>query len=151
MSVRDYFISEESFEEKMLKTVEPFLSECSEDGYFEALDGKKIHYVYYKAPDAVGNIAVCHGFTESQEKFREMCYYFVKMGLNVFAIDNRGHGLSHRHNDDPQIVHIKYFDQYTDDLQSLVKKVIKIAAPELPLYLYSHSLGGAISVQHMQK
>lgn len=151
MKNRDYFISEKNFSEEMLGRVEPYLEKIAEDGYFEALDGKKLHFVFYKNENARGNIAVCHGFTESAEKFREMCWYFHHMGLNVFALDNRGHGYSHRHNSAPEVVHIKYFDQYVDDLQKFVKKVIKEKAPELPLYLYSHSMGGAISVQHMQK
>ena len=147
---RDYFISEENFSYSMENIVEPYLAACAEDGYFEALDGKKIHYVFYKAAAPVGNITISHGFTESAEKFREMCYYFLKMNLNVFIIDHRGHGLSHRHNDDPQTVHIKNFDQYVNDLQSLVKKIVTKRAPSLPNYLYSHSMGGAIAVQHMQ-
>ncbi|MBR3595914.1 MAG: alpha/beta hydrolase [Clostridia bacterium] len=147
---RDYFISEENYKSSMQETVEPYLRECARDGYFEALDGKKIHYVFYKAASPVGNMTISHGFTESAEKFREMCYYFLRMNLNVFIIDHRGHGLSHRHNDDLQVVHIKNFDQYINDLQSLVKKVILKEAPGLPMYLYSHSMGGAIAVQHLQ-
>ena len=148
---RNYFVSEKNFRETMENTVEPFLAECAEDAFFEASDGKKIHYVFYKAQNPVANMAVCHGFTESGEKFREMCYYFLNMNLNVFVLDNRGHGHSHRHNDDPEVVHIKYFHQFSDDLQCLVKKVIKATAPQLPCYLFSHSMGGAISVQHMQE
>ena len=148
---RDFFISEKDFASSMRATVEPYLRSRAEDSFFEALDGKKIHYVFYKAENPVGNIAIAHGFTESAEKFLEMCWYFLKMNLNVFIVDHRGHGLSHRHNDNKEVVHIKYFDQYVDDLQSLVKKVIRPKAPDLPLYLYSHSMGGAISVQHMQK
>ncbi len=151
MKTRDYFISETGFAGSMESIVEPFLLERAEDSFFEALDGKKIHYVFYRADAPVGNIAIAHGFTESAEKFREMCYYFLNMNLNVFIVDHRGHGLSHRHNSDGQVVHIKYFDQYVDDLQTLVKKVIRPAAPSLPLYLYSHSMGGAVAVQHMQK
>ncbi len=148
---RSYFISERNFSEAMVGTVEPFLLARCEDSYFEASDGKKIHYVFYKADNPAGNMAICHGFTESGEKFREMCYYFLNMNLNVFAIDNRGHGLSHRHNSDPEVVHIKNFRQFSDDLQCFVEKVIKTSAPGLPLYLFSHSMGGAISVQHMQE
>lgn len=148
---RGYFISENEFAAKMKGTVEPYLDERAEDGFFDALDGKKIHYVYYKAEAPKGNIAIAHGFTESAEKFREMCWYFLNMGLNVFIVDHRGHGLSHRHNDNPEVVHIKYFDQYVDDLETLVKKIIKPLHPSLPLYLYSHSMGGAIAVQHLQK
>ncbi len=148
---RIYFISELNFRESMEGIVEPFLENAARDGYFDAEDGKKIHYVFYKAQSPVANIVICHGFTESGEKFREMSWYFLNMGLNVFVIDNRGHGYSHRHNDDPEIVHIKSFDQYIDDLDTFVKKVVLPAGGGLPLYLYAHSMGGAIGVGHLQK
>lgn len=148
---REYFISENDFAAAMESRVEPYLKDRAEDGFFEALDGKKIRYIFYKADNAVGNMVVAHGFTEAADKFREMCWYFVNMSLNVFIVDHRGHGLSHRHNDNPEVVHIKYFDQYVDDLQTLVKKVVLQKAPGLPLYLYAHSMGGAIAVQHLQK
>ena len=148
---KDFFISENGFRDAMMNTVEPFLRSIAEDGFFEAPDKKKIHYVFYKAENPVTNIVIAHGFTESAEKFLEMCWYFVKMKLNVFIVDHRGHGLSHRHNTDKEVVHVQYFDQYVDDLQTLVQSVVLKKAPSLPLYLYSHSMGGAISVQHLQK
>lgn len=148
---RDYFISEDNFSFLMETKVEPYLKEKLTDGYFSADDGKNIHYVFYKADAPKANIVICHGFTESAEKFREMCWYFLNMNLNVFAVDNRGHGLSHRINSENEIVHIDYFDQYVDDLNTFVNKIVKNEAPSLPLYLYSHSMGGGISVQHMQK
>ena len=43
-----------------------------------------------------GTVMIVHGFTESAEKFHEMSYNFLQMGMNVFAIDNRGHGRSAR-------------------------------------------------------
>lgn len=147
---RDYFISEKNFSENMKNIAEPYLKAHAEDGYFEALDGKKLHYVFYKADNAVGNMAICHGFTESTEKFLEMCFYFLQMNLNVFIVDHRGHGLSHRHTNDKQVVHIKNFDQYVTDFQTFTKKVILQKAPSLPMYMFSHSMGGAIAVQHMQ-
>lgn len=148
---RDYFISENNFRESMQNIVEPYLKSISEDGYFEAADGKMIHYIYYRNEDAVGDIVMVHGFTEFAEKFFEMCYYFSKMKLNVFFIEHRGHGLSHRHNDDKEVVHIKYFDQYIDDLHTFIKSVVLKKSTGLPLYLYSHSMGGAISVRYLQK
>lgn len=147
---RDYFISEANFSESMKNIVEPFLKAHAEDSFFEAPDGNKIHYVFYKAENPVANLVIAHGFTESAEKFLEMCYYFLNMNLNVFIVDHRGHGLSHRHNSEPEVVHISYFEQYVEDLQCLVDKVVKVKAPCLPMYLYSHSMGGAISVQHLQ-
>lgn len=147
---RDYFISENNFEEEMHRVAVPFLEEHKTDSYFEAEDGKKIHFVYYKADNARGNMIISHGFTESGEKFEEMAYYFLRMRLNVFVPDHRGHGYSHRHNSDPQVVHIKSFDKYVTDLNTLIKKVVSKNEPGLPLYLYAHSMGGAIAVQHLQ-
>ena len=60
---KDFFISENGFRETMINTVEPFLRNISEDGFFEAPDKKRIHYVYYRSENAVGNIVIAHGFT----------------------------------------------------------------------------------------
>lgn len=147
---RDYFISEENFSTLMETVAVPFLEGIKTDAYFEALDGKKIHYVSYRPENPRANIVICHGFTESAEKFLEMSYYFVKMGFNVYAPDHRGHGLSHRHNDDLQIVHIKNFSQYVDDLHTFTKKTVMKECPGLPMYIYSHSMGGAVTVQYLQ-
>lgn len=151
MKTRDYFISENGFREAMLNTVEPYLKSIAEDGFFEASDGNKLHYIFYKNENAVGNIVMVHGFTEFAEKFLEMCYYFSKMKLNVFFIEHRGHGLSHRHNTNKEVVHINSFDQYIDDLHTFMQKKVLKNTGGLPLYLYSHSMGGAISVQYLQK
>ena len=148
--MRDYFISEENFSFNMENTVVPYLKSRMTEDFLEADDGKKIFYRYYKADKPVGNIVICHGFTENNEKFFEMCYYFLNMNLNVFSYDHRGHGKSHRHNSDMQVVHIKSFSQYVDDLHSLVKKVVRKTAPDLPMYIFSHSMGGAVTVQYLQ-
>ncbi len=150
MAERDYFISEEDFREQMETVVEPYLEKIGTDSYFESFDKAKLHYVSYKAAEPAANVVICHGFTESAEKFREMCWYFVNMGLNVFALDNRGHGYSHRINRDPEVVHIEDFSQYIQDLNVFVNTVVLPSAEGLPLYLYAHSMGGAISVGYLQ-
>ena len=48
-----------NFSEEMLGRVEPYLEKIAEDGYFEALDGKKLHFVFYKAENARGNRLPC--------------------------------------------------------------------------------------------
>lgn len=149
--IKDFFISEKGFAKSMEKIVEPFLAERREDAYFESLDGKEIHYEQYLQENAKGSIVISHGFCESAEKFREMSYYFYKMGLNVFAIDHRGHGLSDGHAENPYIVYLKSFDNYVDDLNCLVNKVVKPVSGNLPLYLYAHSMGGAIGALYLQE
>ena len=131
LKIKELPVKEANYEETMTNVVEPYLKSVGEDGFFDGFDGKPIHYERYLAEDPVGTVVIVHGFTESAEKFREMSYNFLQMGMNVFAIDNRGHGRSYRMN-------------------CFMTKVVLKVRPELPRYLYAHSMGGAISVQYLQ-
>lgn len=145
------FADEANYERNMKETVEPFLASHGGGNDFMSFDGRILHYESYFAENASASVVISHGFTESAEKFREMSYYFLQMGFNVFAIDHRGHGGSFRYNDDPNTVHVESFDEFTDDLHTFVNRVVKPASEGLSLYLYSHSMGGAIAVQYMQQ
>lgn len=145
-------LNEDTYEAQMTAEVEPFLASLRTDAYFDGVGGAKIHYEAYlpEAPRAA--VVISHGFTESAEKFREMSYYYLKAGYSVFALDHRGHGFSHRENpEDPETVHIENFDTYIDDLKCFVDQIVKPQAKELPLYLYGHSMGGAVSVLFLMK
>ncbi|MCR5042378.1 MAG: alpha/beta hydrolase [Clostridia bacterium] len=147
----ELYVKEDDYENTMTSVVEPFLAGLREDGYFVSFDGNKIHYEQYLQPDAQGTVVIVHGFTESAEKFHEMSYNFLKMGLNVFAIDNRGHGRSYRRNpNDLQTVTVGQFEDYVEDLHCLVTRVARPSAPDKPIFLYAHSMGGAIAVQYLQ-
>lgn len=151
LKIKTLPVSEENYEETMLTKVEPFLKEAGGDGYFESFDGNKIHYEHYRAEDPAGVVVIVHGFTESAEKFREMSYCYLQMGFSVYAIDNRGHGKSYRLNPhEPETVAIGKFTDYVQDLNGLMTKVVLKESGDLPLYLYAHSMGGAISVQYLQ-
>lgn len=145
------FASEKTYEEDMKGTVEPYLAAHGGDGTFVSYDDVTMHYEKYLADDAKAAVVISHGFTESAEKFREMSFYFLQMGCNVFAIDHRGHGKSFRYVTDPSTVHVNSFDEFIDDMHTFVNKVVRPASGELPLYIYSHSMGGAVAVQYMQE
>ena len=144
-------VSETDYETQMKNTVEPYLAGVRKDGFFTSYDGNRIHYEGYLTPDAEGTVVIVHGFTESAEKFREMSYNFIQMGYNVFAIDNRGHGLSYRKRPEAnEVVTVDRFDEYVFDLHFFVSTVVRPAVGESPLYVYAHSMGGAITVQYLQ-
>lgn len=144
-------VSEADYENTMTNVVEPYLAAHGGEGYFDSYDKKPIHFEKYLADGAQASVVISHGFTECAEKFREMSYCYLLMGFNVFAIDHRGHGRSFRYNPDtPQIVHINKFEEYVRDLDTFVKKIVKPASGDLPLYLYAHSMGGAVAVQYLQ-
>lgn len=144
-------VSETDYDAQMKNTVEPFLANIRKDGFFTSYDGNPIHYEGYPVPGAKGTVVIVHGFTESAEKFREMSYCFLQMGYSVFAIDNRGHGRSWRkHPEAYEVVTVDRFTEYVYDLHFFVSTVVRPAVGDSPLYLYAHSMGGAIAVQYLQ-
>lgn len=144
-------IKDSQFNEVMTNEVEPFLASLRKEGEFSSFDKNSIHYEYYITDGAKANAVFCHGFTESAEKFREVYYYFIKEGYNVFAVDNRGHGKSYRiPGKAPNTVKIGKFTDYVEDFNEFVKQVVKPVSAELPMYLYSHSMGGAVAVRYLE-
>ncbi|MCH5197341.1 MAG: alpha/beta hydrolase [Oscillospiraceae bacterium] len=152
LKITELPVSEKNYEEEMKNKVEPYLASLREDIYFKSWDDRSIHCEQYIIPNAVGSVVIVHGFTESAEKFREMTYSFILMGYNVFALDNRGHGKSYRKNPDKfETVTVDNFDEYIFDLNFLIETKVKPAVGDSPLYIYAHSMGGAIAVQYLQK
>ncbi len=143
-------VSQNNFSEVMKNTVEPFLKELRMEGEFSSFDGNKIHYEYYKLESPKANIVISHGFTESAEKFREVYYYFINEGYSVFAVDHRGHGNSYRIKGKLDTVKIGKFTDYVEDLREFVNQVVLPLSNNVPLYLYSHSMGGAIAIRFLE-
>ena len=91
-----------------------------------------------------GIMIVSHGFTETAEKFYEVIYYFLRAGYHVAALDHHGHGHSYRLTDkDLFLVHTDGYWRYLADLEFLTDRA-KERWPQLPVYLYAHSMGGGM-------
>ena len=138
------WIKEVNYKEIMKTTVEPYLAERMENGYFERNPSEKIYFEHYKADSPKGIIVISHGFTESIKKFTESIYYMLQEGYEVWGVDHRGHGRSFRMNDNPHVVHVENFEDYILDLVYFTENVVKPESEDLPLYLYCHSMGGCI-------
>ena len=143
-------VDESRFAEVMRESVEPYLATIRQDGYFNSTDGKKLHYEAHLIENARGNIVLCHGFTESAEKFREMAYYFTGNGFNTFALDHRGHGYSYRMAGDKETVRLGKFSEYIEDLNVFVNDVVSPLSEGLPMYVFGHSMGGGIVARYIQ-
>lgn len=144
-------IDEKNFSQMMQYEVEPFLAQIRTEGYFNSQDGKQLHYEAHTVNNARGNVVICHGFTEFGEKFREMAYYFVKNGFNAFALDHRGHGKSYRVSGKPETVGIGKFDDYINDLDVFVREIVTPMNENKPMYIYAHSMGGAVAARYLQE
>lgn len=119
--------------------------------YLEDGSGGTLYCESYIKEGADKNIIILHGFTEFSAKYKEMAWYFLSLGFNVFVYDQRGHGLSHRQVDDIRLIHINSFDDYINDLDTVIENLIKRVSPQLPIYLFSHSMGGAVASLYMMR
>lgn len=138
-------IVSENFAEIMRGEVEPFLAKIRQEGFFVAKDGLKIHYEMYVHPESRGGFVISHGFTESAEKFREVAYRFYTRGCSVFVIDHRGHGQSGRLVEPWFLTHVENFVDYVEDFERFVDDIVRPNCAGKPLYLFGHSMGGAVA------
>lgn len=144
-------LPEEHYDEMMTNSVEPLLQRHRVKGFLTVVRGVRLNYEYYPCADPVGAVVICHGFTESAEKFREMTYYFLEAGYSVFAYDHRGHGKSYREIEDTSLTHVSKFREYVTDLDWFLQKIVRPNAVNLPLFLYAHSMGGAIGGMYLSE
>ena len=142
------FLTEESFEKRMNEELLPLLESVAHEGHFRSTDGKKLHFVRYAALAPRGTVVILHGYTESAAKYRELCAYFVRDGLDVLILDQRGHGDSVREGKDGA-VYVKRFEQYTEDLDALLHTVA--GDIHKPYYLFGHSMGGGVAALYLEQ
>lgn len=140
-------IPEDSFDEKISEVL-ALLETCRNEGTFAGKDGKQMYYEYYLAQESKGTVVIVHGLSEFVPKYHEFAWYLLNQGYNVFLYDQRGHGKSCRETDRIDMIHVRRFNDYVEDLHRFVCDVVKTAG-ELPLYLYGHSMGGAVAALYL--
>lgn len=145
--IQDMILPEEGYAQAMDEIAAPYLEKRMEAQYREREAGKKIYLVRALADEPQGIVVMSHGYTETIEKHRETIYYFLRGGYHVFMHEHCGHGRSYRlcsDREDLSLVFVDDYIRYVDDLLY----VCRLAAqefPQLPLYLYGHSMGGGIA------
>lgn len=143
------FIYNYGYNKDLVMYVDKKLENIKSFGYFKGKNNIDIYYEKYCIKNELGKIVICHGFCECINKFKEMIYYFNKMGYSVYIMEHRGHGRSgslsktHKHQ-----INIDKFKYYVEDLKTFLDTII---CDKINLYLYAHSMGGAIGVMFMEK
>ena len=107
---------------------------------------------YYSATqlDVKGIVQICHGMAEHLERYEEFIDFLTSSGYVVFIHDHLGHGKSVKNDDELGFFGEK--DGYKT-LVSDVKLVTDLAKdkyPELPVFLFGHSMGSFIARYYTQ-
>ena len=144
-------LNEKDYFNEMENTVKPYLNKYEHSSYLLSDDNNKLFYKYYLIENPKANIVISHGLNEFSEKYNEMMYYFLKRNFNVFIIEHRGHGHSYREVEDTSISHINSYNEYVSDFNCFLNKIVLDKTQNLPLYLYAHSMGGAIATLFLMK
>ena len=119
---------------------------------FQSADGTThLQGIRFQHPEAIGTIVVVNGSTESWLKYGELFFDLYHHGYSLVSYDHRGQGLSpHLVHSNPQIAQIDGFSLYADDLNALVEHVI-LPCNHGKLYLLAHSMGGAVSLDYLER
>lgn len=145
-----FYLSEKSYATAMDRVVGPFLDSSRVTGKLHT-GGHVIAYEYYLLQHPKASVVISHGYTERKEKFREMAYYFLKMGYQVFVPDHYSHGQSTRFNGDSSLVYVESYDVFTHDLKTFVDSVAKPHSVGTKMILFGHSMGGGIAARTLEE
>ena len=139
--------SEEEYPEKM-EIASQQLAQARQEGTFAGFDGETLYYEYFLAEQSRGAVVIVHGLSEFTQKYHEFAWYLLNQGYDVFLYDQRSHGRSCRLTPRNDMIHVDAFTDYHKDLHCFVQEVVS-KATTAPLYLYAHSMGGAVAIQYL--
>lgn len=143
------FIKSAEFPKEIKEEIEPFINEMKQQGFFDGQNGQEIYYEKYEMEGIKKAVVISHGFTEYTEKYNELIYYFIKEGYNVYMSEYRGQGRSGRLGIDTMQVEVESYYYYLEDLKTFIDQVVP--SDTASLYLYGHSMGGAVGALFLEK
>ncbi len=113
------------------------------ESWFTGKDGLQLfrqQWLPYGRVKAV--MLVVHGLFEHSGRYLRFADYFVPQGFAVCAYDHRGHGRSHG-----LPGYVNRFQDFIDDLD-IFHRQLKQQYPDLPVFLFAHSIGGTIALAY---
>lgn len=112
--------------------------------FFEGARGTKLYAQWWRPRNGAvrGALVIVHGLRDYSARYAEIAERLAKDGIAVYAADLRGHAHS-----SGRRVSIASFDDYTDDLDILMRRTQQ-REPHTPVYLFGFSMGGAIAADY---
>jgi alpha-beta hydrolase superfamily lysophospholipase len=93
------------------------------------------------APRAV--VVLSHGVAEHAGRYAHLADALAARGFAFFGYDHRGHGRS-----GGTRVYVDRFADYAADLEAAIAKA-KARFPGVPVFVFGHSMGGLIAIDHL--
>lgn len=116
------------------------------DFFLEAFDGRKMFFNQWLSDsEPVANIALVHGLGEHSGRYKDYAAFFTTRNVNVVAVDLFGHGQTEGIKG-----HTPKMEDYLWQIEFLIKTTLSFA-PNVPTYLYGHSMGGCLVLNYLYK
>lgn len=118
---------------------------------FQSDDGTQVH-VYNWAPEDTtvkGVVQIAHGMAETAKRYERFAELLTGHGYIVYANDHRGHGKTAGSLENVgYLADSEGFDWMVRDVKKLTD-LIKGENPDLPLFLFGHSMGSFVSQRYL--
>ena len=142
------YINEADFTAALQNEILPYLLAHRLEKTVTSQKNTQLYTVLYTADAPRGTLLITHGFSENADKYREFIYYCLQSQLSVLIYDHRGHGRSTR-KAPLGTIHVDRFDDYIKDFDAVFAAWEESLTQ--PLYLFGHSMGGAIAALLLEK
>ncbi len=115
------------------------------------IDGLELSLLVMKPKKkAIGIVQISHGMAEHKERYIPFMKYLVNEGYICVINDHRGHGESVKKKKDLGYFYDKTGSYIVEDLHQITLE-IKKEYPDLPVYLFGHSMGSLVVRKYIAK
>ena len=114
-----------------------------------ASDGATLHVHRWSCATPVKAVVMlAHGMAEHAARYAEFGQALSAAGIELYAHDQRGHGLTARHGITGHFADQEGWQRVLDDLHAL-QQLIRSRHPHTPIILFGHSMGSFIAQAYL--
>lgn len=106
---------------------------------------QKIYAVHWPVPAARAVVCIIHGLGEHGGRYEHLARFFQENEIACFTYDRLGYGHSDGRRGD-----VEHFGHYLDSIGQLLQTA-REHYPELPIFPYGHSVGGALLLTYLKQ
>lgn len=120
--------------------------------YFKSKDNLDIHVYKWWPEDETkirGIIQIAHGMAETADRYERFAKFLTDNGYVVYINDHRGHGKTAGEKEEVGYLGDKDGFQYLVEDMYLLTKKIREEYRELPIFLFSHSMGSFAAQEYI--
>lgn len=112
---------------------------------FRGGDGTRLHALRWPAEQPRAALLLSHGLGEHAGRYAALARDLVPRGIDVHALDHRGHGRS-----GGAKAYTPRFSRLTDDFEAFRRHAVDVLPAGVPLFVLGHSLGGLIALRWLE-